>query len=145
MSYDRPGYGGSTPRRGRNAASVAGDVAQIADALKIERFAVFDHSGGGPHALACAALLPERVSAAVGVASMAPRDGEGLDWFEGMGRVGVESLTAALAGRTERRHTRHRRSTTPRCSPRRITRPCRATGSGSSMSSARRSKAGRVG
>ncbi|WP_037316035.1 alpha/beta fold hydrolase [Amycolatopsis orientalis] len=102
VSYDRPGYGGSTPRPGRDVASAASDVAKIADALKIERFAVFGHSGGGPHALACAALLPERVSAAVGVASMAPYDGDGLDWFAGMGAAGVGSLTAALAGRTEK-------------------------------------------
>ncbi|ANN20543.1 alpha/beta hydrolase [Amycolatopsis orientalis] len=102
VSYDRPGYGGSTPRPGRDVASAASDVAKIADALEIERFAVFGHSGGGPHALACAALLPERVSAAVGVASMAPYDGEGLDWFAGMGAAGVGSLTAALAGRTEK-------------------------------------------
>ncbi|MEU3625478.1 alpha/beta hydrolase [Amycolatopsis coloradensis] len=99
--YDPGGTGPvvSTPRRGRNVASVAADVEKIADALEIERFAVFGHRGGGPHALACAALLPERVSAMVGVASMAPYGGEGPDWFEGMSRAGIESLTAALAGR----------------------------------------------
>ncbi|WP_410663078.1 alpha/beta fold hydrolase [Amycolatopsis sp. lyj-84] len=102
VSYDRPGYGGSTPRRGRNVASAAADVATIADALNIERFGVFGHSGGGPHALACAALLPERVSAVVGVASMAPYGGDGLDWFAGMSSAGVGSLTAALAGRAEK-------------------------------------------
>ncbi|KZB82282.1 alpha/beta fold hydrolase [Amycolatopsis regifaucium] len=102
VSHDRPGYGGSTPRPGRTIASAASDVAKIADALEIENFAVFGHSGGGPHALACAALLPERVSAVVGVASMAPYDVEGLDWFAGMGAAGVESLTAALAGRAEK-------------------------------------------
>ncbi len=102
VSYDRPGYGGSTPRRGRNVASAASDVARVADALNIERFGVFGHSGGGPHALACAALLPERVSAVVGVASMAPYGGDGLDWFAGMSSAGAGSLTAALAGRAEK-------------------------------------------
>jgi pimeloyl-ACP methyl ester carboxylesterase len=67
VSYDRPGYGGSGPHDGRTVASAAADVAAIADALGIGRFAVLGHSGGGPHALACAALLPERVIAAVSV------------------------------------------------------------------------------
>ena len=57
VSHDRPGYGGSTPRPGRDVASAAADVASIADALGIDRFAVMGHSGGGPHALACAAVL----------------------------------------------------------------------------------------
>ncbi|WP_181771647.1 alpha/beta fold hydrolase [Amycolatopsis pittospori] len=102
VSYDRPGYGGSTPRPGRDIASAASDVEKVADALKIERFAVFGHSGGGPHALACAALLPERVPAVVGVASMAPYGADGLDWFAGMSAAGVASLTAASAGRAEK-------------------------------------------
>jgi pimeloyl-ACP methyl ester carboxylesterase len=71
VSYDRPGYGGSGPHDGRTVASAAADVAAIADALGIGRFAVLGHSGGGPHALACAALLPERVIAAVSVSGPA--------------------------------------------------------------------------
>lgn len=63
VSYDRPGYGGSTPHRGRDVASAAADVSSAADALGIDRFAVMSHSGGGPHALARAALLPDRVRA----------------------------------------------------------------------------------
>ncbi|MFI6301716.1 alpha/beta fold hydrolase [Amycolatopsis thailandensis] len=101
VSYDRPGYGGSSPRPGRDVASAASDVEKIADALEIERFAVYGHSGGGPHAFACAALLPERVSAMVGVASMAPYS-DSWDWFAGMSAAGVGSLTAALAGREEK-------------------------------------------
>ncbi|MFC3451983.1 alpha/beta fold hydrolase [Amycolatopsis speibonae] len=99
VSYDRPGYGGSSPRPGRDVASVASDVEKVADALGVERFAVFGHSGGVPHAFACAALLPERVSALVGVACLAPYGVDGLDWFAGMSAAGVGSLTAALAGR----------------------------------------------
>jgi pimeloyl-ACP methyl ester carboxylesterase len=57
VSYDRPGYGGSTPYPERNVASAAVDASAVADALGIERFAVMGHSGGGPHALACGALL----------------------------------------------------------------------------------------
>ena len=99
VSYDRPGYGGSTPRPDRDVASAAGDVSAVADALGIERFAVMGHSSGGSHALACAALLPERVLGAVSVAGMAPFSAEGLDWSEGFGPGGAASLRAAAAGR----------------------------------------------
>ena len=62
VSHDRPGYGGSTPHPGRDVASAAADVASIADALGIDRFAVMGASGGGPHALACAAVWPRFVA-----------------------------------------------------------------------------------
>lgn len=102
VSYDRPGYGGSTPLPGRNVASAAADVTRIADALGIGRFALMGHSGGGTHALACAALLPERVLGTVSVAGPAPFGAEGLDWFAGMNDAGRASLTAAVAGREEK-------------------------------------------
>lgn len=99
IGYDRPGYGGSSARPGRDVASAAADVARIAGRLGIERFAVMGHSGGGPHALACAALLPGRVLAAVSGAGLAPWGAEGLDWFAGMQPAGAAGLRAALAGR----------------------------------------------
>ena len=99
VSHDRPGYGGSTPQPGRDVASAVADVAAIADALGIGRFAVMGHSGGGPHALACAALLPERVLGAVSVAGLAPFQAEGLDWFAGMAAGSAAELHAATAGR----------------------------------------------
>lgn len=99
VSYDRPGYGGSTSCPGRDVASAAGYVAAVADALGIERFAVMGHSGGGPHALACGALLPGRVLAVVSGAGLAPFGAEGLDWFAGMAASGVASLRAAAEGR----------------------------------------------
>ncbi|CAA9452634.1 MAG: Hydrolase, alpha/beta fold family [uncultured Rubrobacteraceae bacterium] len=99
VSYDRPGYGGSTPNPDRDVASAAPYVSSIADALGIDRFAVMGHSGGGPHALACGALLPERVLGVVSVAGMAPFGAEGLDWFAGMAASGVASLRAAAEGR----------------------------------------------
>jgi pimeloyl-ACP methyl ester carboxylesterase len=80
-------------------ASAAGDVSAVADALGIDRFAVMGHSGGGSHALACAALLQERVLGAVVVAGMAPFGAEGLEWFEGFGPAGAAQLRAAAAGR----------------------------------------------
>ena len=98
VSHDRPGYGGSTPQPGRDIASVAADVAAIADALAIEQFAVMGHSGGGPHALACGALLPNRVLAAVSVSGLAPFDAPGLDWFAGMAAAGEAELRAAVGG-----------------------------------------------
>ncbi len=98
VSHDRPGYGGSSPLPDRDVASAARDVQQIADALGIGKFGAMGHSGGGPHALACAALLPERVLGAVSVAGLAPYGAEGLDYFGGMTPSGVASLRAALAG-----------------------------------------------
>src|ERR671917_1931729 len=99
VSYDRPGYGGSTPRPDRDVASAAADVSAVADALGVDRFAVVGYSHGGSHALACAALLPERVLGAVSVAGLAPFGAEGLDWFEGFGPGGAAELRAAAAGR----------------------------------------------
>jgi pimeloyl-ACP methyl ester carboxylesterase len=79
--------------------SAAADVAGAADALRIDRFAVMGVSGGGPHALACAAALPGRVLAAVSMAGLAPFGAEGLDWFAGMIPSGAAELRAATAGR----------------------------------------------
>ena len=99
VSYDRPGYGGSTPDPGRNLASAAACVSAVADRLGIERFALVGHSGGGSHALACGALLEERVVGVVSVAGLAPYGAEGLDFFAGMAPSGVASLGAAAEGR----------------------------------------------
>jgi pimeloyl-ACP methyl ester carboxylesterase len=100
VSYDRPGYGGSTPHPGRDVASAAADVSSIADALGIGRFAVMGHSGGAAHALACSALLRERVIAAVSVSGLAPFNAEGLDWYAGMWAGGAAELRAAAQART---------------------------------------------
>ena len=99
VSYDRPGYGGSTPQPGRTVRSAASWASAVADQLAFEKFAVMGHSGGGPHALACAALLPDRVVGAVTGASLAPYGAGRLDWFAGMISSGAASLTAATKGR----------------------------------------------
>jgi pimeloyl-ACP methyl ester carboxylesterase len=99
LGYDRPGYGASDPHRGRTVADAAGDVAAIADALGIDRFAVEGGSGGGPHTLACAALLPDRVVAAASLAGVAPYPADGLDWLDGMGQDNLDEFAAILAGR----------------------------------------------
>jgi len=101
VSYDRPGYGTSDPQPARDVAAVAGDVDAVADALGIGRFAVLGASGGGPHALACAAVLGDRVQAVGCLASIAPFDAAGLDWYAGMAASGVAEFTAASRGATD--------------------------------------------
>src|SRR3954453_13214992 len=99
VSYGRPSYGGSTPQPARDVASAAGDVAQIADALGLDRFAVMGASGGGPPALACAALMPERVAGVVCLAGLAPYTGSPAR-FAGM--IDPGGPRAALEGREAR-------------------------------------------
>ena len=96
ISYDRPGYGGSTSLPGRVIASCAEDVRCICAQLRLDHVYVWGISGGGPHALASAALLPELVVAAAAVASPAPFAAEGLDWFAGMGDLNVDDTRLYL-------------------------------------------------
>ena len=96
ISYDRPGYGGSTPQPGRTVADCAGDVRAICAELGIGRLAMWGLSGGGPHLLACAALLPDLVAAAASLASPAPYGSEGLDYFAGMGQDNVDDIRLSL-------------------------------------------------
>ncbi|WP_214108192.1 alpha/beta fold hydrolase [Acrocarpospora catenulata] len=100
ITYDRPGYGQSDSHIGRRVADCAEDVQVIADTLGLKKFAVVGRSGGGPHALACAALLGDRVTRAAALVSLAPRDAEGLEWFAGMTESNIAEYTAALQGRT---------------------------------------------
>lgn len=100
IGFDRAGYGGSTRNHGRNIAAVADDVRAIADALELETFATWGISGGGPHALACAALLPDRVIAVAAVCSPAPFDADGLDWLAGQGEANIVEHSAAMQGET---------------------------------------------
>lgn len=92
IGYDRPGYGGSTPKPGRTVADCAVDVTAICDALGLDRVASWGISGGGPHVLACAALLPDRVAAVAALASIAPYGAPGLDWFADMGQDNVDDF-----------------------------------------------------
>jgi pimeloyl-ACP methyl ester carboxylesterase len=95
ITFDRPGYGGSDRLESRQVADVVPDVEAIVDALGVEQFAVIGRSGGGPHALACAALLPERVTRAGILVSLAPWAADGLDWFAGMSDSNIEKLSWA--------------------------------------------------
>jgi pimeloyl-ACP methyl ester carboxylesterase len=98
ITYDRPGYGGSDRFRGRRVVDCVSDVAAIADSLGIERFAVTGGSWGGPHSLAVAARLPDRVMRATCVVGVAPFDMPGFDWFAGMDAVNIEEIGWALEG-----------------------------------------------
>lgn len=95
IAYDRPGYGQSTRLAHRSVAHAADDVVAIADHLGLGGFSVVGRSGGGPHALACAALHPERVLSAGVLVSLAPPDAPELDWFEGMTKSNVREYRNA--------------------------------------------------
>jgi pimeloyl-ACP methyl ester carboxylesterase len=98
IAPERPGYGLSDDRRGVSLAQSAEDMKALADALGLDRFAVIGVSGGGPHALACVAALPDRCLAAATIAGVAPYPAEGLDWMAGMGPENIEEFSAAIAG-----------------------------------------------
>jgi pimeloyl-ACP methyl ester carboxylesterase len=98
IGYDRAGYGGSTRRAGRAVAHVVADIQALADALGLDRFATWGLSGGGPHALACAALLDDRLVAAASVAGVGPFGVDDLDWLEGMGEGNQKEFGLVLAG-----------------------------------------------
>jgi pimeloyl-ACP methyl ester carboxylesterase len=98
FSFDRPGYGESTRFRGRSVADVVPDVVTIADAFGLGRFALSGGSGGGPHVLACAALLADRVERALASVSAAPFDAEEIDFTAGMNEGNVREFNAAAEG-----------------------------------------------
>jgi pimeloyl-ACP methyl ester carboxylesterase len=103
ISYDRPGYGDSTPQPGRNMADCADDARVICQALGIGRLAMWGLSGGGPHVLACAALLPDLVTAAACLSSVAPYDAEGLDWYAGFSQDAVAEVRLMFADKAASR------------------------------------------
>lgn len=96
--YARPGYGNSTPQPGRLVANAAADVAAVLDHIGGADFVTAGWSGGGPHALATAALLAERCRAAATIAGVAPYVASGLAWLDGMAAENIEEFGAAIAG-----------------------------------------------
>jgi pimeloyl-ACP methyl ester carboxylesterase len=98
VTYARPGYGDSDRRAGRSVADCVEDVRAIVDELGVDRFHTMGSSGGCPHALATAALLPDRVISAATVVGVAPHDADGLDWSAGMGRENIEEIGLAEQG-----------------------------------------------
>jgi pimeloyl-ACP methyl ester carboxylesterase len=101
LTFSRPGYAASSRNPGRNIAAVASDVTAILDHIGADRCYTMGWSGGGPHALATAALLPDRVIAAASIAGVAPYPSDGLDWTAGMGAENVQEFGAAIAGPVE--------------------------------------------
>ena len=98
ITYDRPGYGRSDRLPGRSVVDCVGDVAALADHLGIARFSVTGGSGGGPHSLAVAARLGERVVRARCAVGIAPFGVEDLDFFAGMDPLNVTEFSWALEG-----------------------------------------------
>jgi pimeloyl-ACP methyl ester carboxylesterase len=102
ISYDRPGYGDSDRHKGRNVAAAAWDVLDIADRLGLDTFGVVGRSGGGPHALACAALIGEmRLRSVAVLVGLAPSNATGIDWFEGMADSNVHEYELAALDEDE--------------------------------------------
>lgn len=98
VAFSRPGYGASTRLPGRSVADVAADAVTVLDHVGARRCYTMGWSGGGPHTLATAALLPDRVIAATAVASVAPWDVDGPDFLAGMGAENIVEFNAAVAG-----------------------------------------------
>ncbi|MGZ6545005.1 MAG: alpha/beta fold hydrolase [Actinomycetota bacterium] len=96
VTYTRPGYAGSTRNVGRSVADCAADTARVVDHLGADRFYTMGQPGGGPHALACAALLPDRVIACATTAGVGPFDADGLDFLAGMAQENIDELGAAV-------------------------------------------------
>jgi len=113
ITYDRPGYGESSRLEGRSVADAVTDVEAITATLGIDRFVVSGGSGGGPHCLATAALMPDRVMRCLADVSIAPYPSEGLDWLDGMTEGNVEEFEAAMKGEQyHRRIAERERKTT---------------------------------
>ena len=99
VTFDRPGYGRSSALAGRTVAAAAADAEAVADAVGFERFATHGISGGGPHALACAALLEGRVTRTACVVGIGPYDAPGLDFRAGLTPLNVAEFDVYLQGR----------------------------------------------
>ena len=98
VMYSRPGYANSTEHHGRAVADCAADVAAILDAIGADTFVTVGWSGGGPHALACSALLKDRCTAAATIAGAAPYAVDDLDFMAGMAEENVEEFSLAVEG-----------------------------------------------
>lgn len=101
ITYDRPGYGGSSRQRGRLVVDCAADVRRLSEVLGFERCVVWGFSGGGPHALACGALLDDLVAAVATIGSPAPLDAPGLDVLAGRSDEDREDYDLFLSDRAE--------------------------------------------
>ena len=94
----RPGYGASARAPGRRVADAAADTAALLDHLGAGEFLTAGWSGGGPHALACAALLPGRCLAAASLAGVGAYGQSDLDFLAGMAAENVDEFGVATKG-----------------------------------------------
>ena len=96
VAFNRAGYGSSSRRAGRSVADVVDDARTVLDHVGADHAVTIGWSGGGPHALACGALLPDRIRAVATIASIAPYPADGIDYLAGMGDENIEEFNAAL-------------------------------------------------
>ena len=146
IACSRPGYGGSTRRAHRSVLDAVDDLESVLDAHDIRAFVVAGWSGGGPHAIACAARFPDRARAVATLAGIAPWGAAGLDWLANMGPENHEEFGAALTGEASLRdwlevHAASMRTDLPRTDRRRPPR-ARADTLGSADRYARRGERG---
>jgi pimeloyl-ACP methyl ester carboxylesterase len=100
VTWSRPGYGDSSPQPGRSVVDVVSDAEQILDWLGVDRCLTAGWSGGGPHALACGARLPDRVTAVLSMAGVGPFGADGLDFLGGMGQGNLDEFGAVMESET---------------------------------------------
>ena len=98
VSTSRAGYGDSSRDPGRTVADVVEDTAAVLDHLGADQAYVMGWSGGGPHAIACGALMPDRVLGTTTIAAVAPWEADGLDFLDGMGQENIDEFGACVAG-----------------------------------------------
>ena len=98
VTMSRPGYAGSDRQAGRDVAAAAADTRAVLAGLGAGRCLIAGWSGGGPHALACAAQLSDLTGGVLVIAGVAPYGAPGLDWMAGMGEENVTEFSAALGG-----------------------------------------------
>jgi pimeloyl-ACP methyl ester carboxylesterase len=97
IAVSRPGYATSARHHGRTVADAATDIAEVLEHLGITEFVTVGWSGGGPHALATAALLPHARAVAT-LAGVGPYGAPDLDFLAGMGPENEEEFGAVLEG-----------------------------------------------
>ena len=105
VTFSRPGYGDSTRQPGRRVVDAAADVATVLEHLGASRCLVAGMSGGGPHALATGARLPQQVAGVLCIAGVAPYDAKGLDFLDGMGQQNIDEFGLTLRGEEAMRPT----------------------------------------
>ncbi len=98
VSANRPGYGESHRLPGRRVVDVVADTHAVLDHLGLGDYLTLGWSGGGPHALACAAAGVPRCRGAATIASVGPYAVDDLDFLAGMGQDNITEFGLAAEG-----------------------------------------------